>query len=124
MHTAMTHMSTLLAEVTHIETGKLECGSSSSWTGREYGYDFYHNEHFRYTTVTQQFSKPYGRVPRVQWGVTHVYYYDNSGNYLIYNVDVVKVTETSFTVKCRIEDHSAFLLRGMTVSWASFPNEM
>ena len=37
MQNSLSQMSTMLTERSHFESGKLECGDSNSWTGRESG---------------------------------------------------------------------------------------
>ena len=129
MQNSLSQMSTMLTERSHFESGKLECGDSNSWTGRESGqtssdmnFFYYPNQPYRYTTVTKQFNIAYGKPPQVQLAVTDIDFWDNSKNWLIYYIDLVSVDERSFTFRCRIEDHAYFRVRGMSVTWASLPN--
>ena len=66
----MTLTLNLVAEMTHVESGSLECGDSTTWTGHDRlgtaaltGTGLHDFEHFDYphvyTNVTQRFSRQY-----------------------------------------------------------------
>ena len=111
---------TQVSEVQHIESGTLQCGRSSDWTGIKN----FTNPHHRYTDVSHTFSTSYSHPPHLQYSVTDLYFYEERGGdrkYTIYWVDQVSLTGQGFTLRCEIEDLTSFYAGTITIRWSSFP---
>jgi len=106
----MTTTQSLLAsccEPQHIETGNVHCGDSTHWKNDAQG-DWSN-------TVDHVFSRPYRQPPIMELGVVELDH-DSNANTRFY-VEVKKVDEKGFTVKCTTWADSR--LFDLTVSWIS-----
>lgn len=92
-----TQIMDILNRPAHTETGSIQCGDSTTWTGQSQdtrgGIWRYHKD------VTQSFKTKYNHTPVVYTSVGR--YYTEEDNHAIFGVDLVSVTQDNFTVRCR-----------------------
>ena len=106
------------AELTHTETGYVECKGSNNWTGQH----FFEGKMDKTMEVTKIFARPYTKPPTVKVGVVSLDAPTNgmgAGHSTRYYVTVTHVDNVGFTVRCATWSDTVIVRIG--VSWISVP---
>ena len=107
-----------LLESRHIETGVINCGSSSTWAGCYTGSDA-HGYTLWYDSVAEQFARKYQKPPVVHLSVQKMWSKGTNDRDTIYYIDLMTVNESGFDMRCRSFHDDR--IRGMRVTWISIP---
>ena len=108
---SLSDMSKNMASLSHVESGVIDCGTSSQWTGQAPGDDVY-------TDRTVTFSHMYQHPPEVHLSLALIN--DDQDNDTYFYFYLREVDSRGFTARCQKWSKYAHI-RDLRVSWISIP---